>query len=179
MRQGYIRLYRKSLDSGLIRSHNAWILFTYCLLKATHQEYKAVVGNQEILLQPGQFIFGRRMAAEETGLTERQIRTALQSLINLKILTSKTTNKFSIITIINWDIYQAPEPENDQQNDQHVTSNRPHTKTKEHKNNKESPCFFSLLERYWDHDLITRCFKAIASTRKSNKVSESVLLAQL
>ena len=80
-------------------------------------------------------IFGRRIAAEETGLTERQIRTALQSLRNLKILTIKTTNKFSIITIINWNTYQAPETENDQQNDQHATSNRPHTRTEEHKKN--------------------------------------------
>lgn len=135
MRKGYVRLYRKSLDSGLIRNHNAWILFTYCLLKATHKKRKAVIGKQEIMLFPGQFIFGRRMAAEETGLTEQQIRTALGTLKTLQILTIKPTNKFSIITIINWGSYQAPESEVNQQSNQHLTSNQPQTKTEECKNN--------------------------------------------
>jgi len=135
MNRGYVKIYRKTLDSGFLRNHNAWILFSYCLLKATHKEYKAIVGNQEVYLKPGQLIFGRRLAAEETGLSERQIRTALVFLQNVQIVTSKPTNKFSIISIVNWETYQSPEPDTDQQNDQHATSNRPHTRTKEHKNN--------------------------------------------
>jgi len=51
-------------------------------------------------------------------------------------LTIQTTNRFSIISIINWDIYQGRETQNDQQNDQLPTSKRPHTITKEHKHNK-------------------------------------------
>jgi hypothetical protein len=131
MKRGYVRLWRKSLDGGLLRRHKIWVFFTYCLLKATHRRVKVVVGCQEIILEPGQFIFGRRVASEETGLTEREIRTCCRSLATLKILTSKTTNKFSIITFVNWPTYQAPEDENDQQNDQVPTSKRPHTRTRE------------------------------------------------
>lgn len=138
MHRGYVRLYRKSLDSGLIRNHNAWILFTYCLLKATHKQYKAVVGNQEIFLKPGQLIFGRRLASEETGLSEQQIRTALRTLAIFGILTIKSTNKFSIITIVNWDVYQKEDGQSNQQINQQSTSNQPHTKTKEHKNNNNN-----------------------------------------
>jgi hypothetical protein len=138
MHRGYVRLYRKSLDSGLIRNHNAWILFTYCLLKATHKQYKAVVGNQEIFLKPGQLIFGRRLASEETGLSEQQIRTALRILAIFGILTIKSTNKFSIITIVNWDVYQKEDGQSNQQINQQSTSNQPHTKTKEHKNNNNN-----------------------------------------
>ena len=177
MNKGYIKLHRKSLDNGLLKNHKAWVLFSYCLLKATHKEFKAIVGNHEVLLYPGQLIFGRRRASEETGLTHQQIRTALQSLRNLKILTSKSTNKFSIITIINWDTYQSIEPENNQQINQSLTSKQPHTRTKEHKNN--IPDFFSLKKRYSDPELIEQVFEAIASTRKSNRVAENVLIAQL
>lgn len=183
MNRGYIRLWRKTLDSGLLRQPNVWILFSYCLLKATYKRRKVIHGGREILLEPGQFIFGRRVASEETGLTEREIRTALQSLINLKILTSKTTNRFSIITIVNWAIYQAPEDENDQQNDQQPTSNRPQTRIKEGKK-KRTPeefqgAFTSLLDRYPEHNLIEQVFQAIASTRKRNRIADTVKLSIL
>jgi len=183
MNRGYIRLWRKVLDSGLLQKHKVWILFSYCLLKATYKTRKVIHGGREIILAPGQLIFGRRVASEETGLTEREIRTALASLISLGILTSKTTNKFSIITIVNWSSYQAPEDENDQQSDQQATSKRPQTRIREGKK-KKSPeefqgLFSSLLSRYPEKDLIDQAFQAIASTRKTKRIADTVKLSVL
>lgn len=134
MNRGYVRLWRKSLDAGWIKNHKLWCFWTYCLMKASHKEFDTIVGLQIVHLMPGQFIFGRRKAAEETGLSEREVRTILAFLINAGNLTIKTTNKYSVITIVNWPIYQSVNNENDQQNDQQVTSNRPHTRIKEYKN---------------------------------------------
>ena len=107
MNRGYVRLWRKSLDAGWIRNHKLWAFWSYCLLKASYKEYDAIVGLQIIHLLPGQFIFGRKKASKETGLTEQQIRTILAFLRKAGNLTIKTTNKFSIITIINWPTYQG------------------------------------------------------------------------
>jgi hypothetical protein len=107
MEQGYIKLWRKSLESGLLRNHKVWVFWTWCLLKATHKEHTAVIGYQQVLLQPGQFVFGRRKAAKETGLSEREVRTSIVLLGKWKNLTIKTTNKFSIITLVNWAHYQS------------------------------------------------------------------------
>jgi len=74
---------------------------------------------------PGDFIFGRRSASIELGMSERTIRTNLDSLRKRKNVTIKTTNKFSIISVINWDIYQSDKSTSDQQSDQQVTSKRP------------------------------------------------------
>ncbi|MBN2178229.1 MAG: conserved phage C-terminal domain-containing protein [Deltaproteobacteria bacterium] len=128
MNRGWIKLYRRSLDSGILRNHNVWVLFTYCLLKASHKQRKAIIGNQEIILEPGQFIFGRRVAARETGLSEREVRTGLDILKNWKILTIKTTNRFSVITIVNWGTYQGGESEDDPQNDQQPANKVPQTR---------------------------------------------------
>jgi len=49
----------------------------------------------------------------------------------------------------------------------------------EEREKKEPPDFSSLKARYPDQDLIGRALSAIASTRKSGKVADSVLLAQL
>ena len=88
----------------------------------------------------------------------------------MQLLNIKTFNKYSIITIINWNQYQ----QNEQQVNNRRTSNEHKQELKE-----ETPDFFSLRERYSDQDLINRVFQAIASTRKSGKVADSVLLAQL
>ena len=59
-----------------------------------------------------------------------------------------------------------------------VTSKRPASDHKqEHK--KNPPDFFSLKKRYKNPDLIDDAFRAIATTRKSGKVADSVLIAQL
>ena len=105
MNRGYIRLWRKSLDAGWIRNHKLWAFWSYCLLKASYREYDAVVGLQIIHLLPGQFIFGRKKASQETGLTEREVRTIVEFLRKAGNLTIKTTNRFSIITIMNWHTY--------------------------------------------------------------------------
>jgi len=147
MNRGYVRLWRKSLDAGWIKNYKLWCFWTYCLMKATHKEYDAVVGLQIVHLMPGQFIFGRRKAATETGLTEREIRTVLDFLRKAGNLTIKTTNKFSIITIVNWTIYQSVEIKNDPLNDQPLTSKGPHTRTKEHKN-KYTSNFLSFWQAF-------------------------------
>ena len=136
MNQGYVRLWRKTLESGWLRNHQLWAFWSWCLMKATHKEYDAVIGYQQVRLVPGQFIFGRRQAAIETGLSEQQIRTIVDSLKNRGNLTIKSTNRFSIISIVNWEIYQGNGIENNQQTNQQLTNNQPHTNTETHKQRK-------------------------------------------
>lgn len=135
MNRGYIRLWRKSLDAGWIRNHKLWAFWTYCLMKASYKEFDAIVGLQVVHLMPGQFIFGLHVASKETGLTIREIRTILDFLRKAENLTIKTTNKFSIITIINWPTYQGEEIKNDTLNDKPLTNKGQHTNIKEVKNN--------------------------------------------
>jgi len=107
MNRGYVHLWRKSIDAGWIRNHKLWALWTWCLLKASYREHDIIVGRQVVHLMPGQFIFGRKKAAEETGLTEQEIRTIIELLKKAGNLTIRSTNKFSIITLMNWHIYQG------------------------------------------------------------------------
>lgn len=177
MNRGYVRLWRKVLDSGWLKNHRLWIFWSYSLLKATHRRFTAIVGATAIDLAPGQFIFGLRIAHEETGLTVRQIRTCLAFLTKAGNMTIKTTNKFSIITIANWTTYQCNEDENDTPNDKQTTSRRQHTITEAYKNKKTPENFSSeissLMDRY-DGDLLDRVFKAFASTRKSGMISDGI-----
>jgi hypothetical protein len=112
---GYIWLYRKSRHSSVFQNSKLWHFWTWCLLSATHQPFEALVGFQNVHLNPGQFLFTRRLAMKELPLSEREIRTCVETLKKLENLTIKTTNKYSIITICNWPLYQIEFSENVQQ----------------------------------------------------------------
>ena len=128
MNRGYIHLWRKSLDAGWIRNHELWAFWSWCLLKATYREYDAIVGLQRVHLKPGQFVFGLKKASQETGLSIQQIRTILGFLKKAGNLTIKTTNKFSVITIINWDTYQGGETQINKQSNKPLTNDQQHTR---------------------------------------------------
>jgi len=146
---GWVKLWRKSLESGLLQNHELWAFWCWCLLKATHKEHKQMVGWQTVELQPGQFIFGRKQAASELALTERKIRTCAKKLENLGNLTINSTNKYSIITIVNWETYQQSDQQSDQQNDQRVTSGRPASDHKQEGKKGKKEEYPSDFERFW------------------------------
>ena len=116
---GWIQLHRKLLENPVFKNPKLLQTFLYCLLKATHTEREQLVGDTIVKLQPGQLVTGRKSLAEATGLTEQKIRTALDKLKKLGILTSKPTTKYSVISITNWDSYQ--------QTNQQVTNSQPTT----------------------------------------------------
>lgn len=142
MEHGYVKLWRKCLDSGLLKNPTAWQLFGYLLLKATHRAHRQLVGGMVFDLQPGDVIFGRSKAADDLCVGEQSIRTALKLLEKLEIVTSKSTNKCTVISFVNWDRYQDDQPAPNQQTNQHLTSNQPapnqHLTTNKNERKKEN-----------------------------------------
>ena len=136
MQRGYVKLWRKTLDSGLLQNGPAWQLFGYLLLRATHKPYRTIVGGVVCELVPGEVVFGRSKAAADLGLGEQQIRTALNLLKKMKIATSRSTNKFTVVSLVNWHNYQDDQAAANQQTNQPVTSIQPAVNHKqEFKNN--------------------------------------------
>jgi hypothetical protein len=106
MDQGYIKIWRKSLNSGLMKNANLWTFWSWCLLSATWRKRRTFVGYQVVDLEPGQFVFSRTSASESLRMSVQTIRTCLKKLEEMKNLTIKSTNKYSVITIVNWGSYQ-------------------------------------------------------------------------
>lgn len=182
MNRGYVKVWRKIQDSDILKNHKYCTFFLWCLTKASHKRVTVIVGYQPVALEPGQFIFGRRMAAIELGMTEREIRTCLQISKKSNFATIKTTNKFSIITIINWPTYQGQEtdarPAKRPTGDQQATTNKNVKNVK-----KKDPDFFSsrfsALRDQYPSDFqknIDEILAAISSTRKRGKITDSVKL---
>ncbi len=45
MNEGWIKLHRKILDNGILRDQNAWIVFSWLLLKVDRKTGKKIVGR--------------------------------------------------------------------------------------------------------------------------------------
>lgn len=114
---GWIKLHRKMLEWEWYDDINVCRLWTHLLLKANHKPNNW----KGIAVQAGQCVTGRHSLAKETGLTEQQIRTALNKLKSTGEVTSKIYSKFSVITITSWNEYQ----QDNQQNNHQSTSNQP------------------------------------------------------
>ena len=125
MERGYVKLWRKALDSGLLQNGPAWQLCGYLLLKASHKSRKSIFGGVVCELQAGEAVFGRSKAANDLCLSEQQIRTALNLLKKMEIITTRATNKFTVISFVNWGKYQDEQPANNQQTDIQATSTQP------------------------------------------------------
>ena len=125
-----------------------WI---WCLLKATHDDYTQMVGLQEVNLVKGQFVFGRKVASDELQMSESKTYRLIKKLELMQNLNIKTNNKFSIITIENWELYQFDENKNEQQFEQQMnnkrTTNEQQMNTnkniKNNKNNKNNNNIYS------------------------------------
>ena len=100
-------------------------------MKASYKEYDLVVGFQQVHLMPGDFIFGLKNASKELKIPIQPIRTCLEMLKTSGNITIKTTNKFSIISIVNWNTYQ------DQENIINKQINKPLTNKQQTTNNKQ------------------------------------------
>jgi hypothetical protein len=117
--RGYVKLWRKSVDSPIWGDWPAWGVWTWCLMKATHAPHGAKVrkgnGLAIIALRPGQFVFGRNVAAEELHMPPSSVRNNILKLEKLGMLDRSSEGGYSVVTICNWELYADLE---NSQNDQ-------------------------------------------------------------
>lgn len=101
--EGWVTLHRKFLQWEWFDIPEMVKFFIYLLLMAGYSERK----YRGIQLQRGQIITSTPIMMKDTKLSEQQIRTCIKRLKSTGEITCKSTNKFTIITICNYDRYQS------------------------------------------------------------------------
>lgn len=122
MRPGYIKVSRDLLGSRIFGNEKLLKVWIWCLLKAAHKEHEQMIGMQKVLLRPGQFVFRRPRAASELGLTESTVWRLMNFLKAENSLDIKTSNKYSVVTLINWGFYQGLEATVDRESKRSATN---------------------------------------------------------
>lgn len=61
---------------------------------------------KRVSLEPGQFVFGRKKAATELGMSESAVYYPMKVLEGLGNINMLPNTSYSIISVVNWDTYQ-------------------------------------------------------------------------
>lgn len=138
---GWIKLHRKFTSWEWFTDVSTCHLFMYCVLRANHEDKKW--RGQSI--KRGEFVTSLATLAKETGLTVRQVRTSQDKLILTGEVTIKTSNKYRIISVTNYNFYQDIDKQDDKQatnkrqtNDKQATTDKNNKNYKNYKNEKEN-----------------------------------------
>lgn len=142
MGKRYIKLYEQILNWEWFCDPNTLQLFLYLLLKANYKDSSF----QGVDVKRGQIVTSLSKLGQATGQTIRMVRDNLKHLEMTGEVTSQSTNRYRIITIVRYDEYQSSDKQNDKQMTNEVTSeltskaaNKTATSIEyiEHKENKE------------------------------------------
>lgn len=174
MRRGYVKLWRKAFDSGLHQNHMAFTAWMWILAHAAHKPHRQVVGSSFVDLLPGQLVVGRKSLAATLKMSEQNIRTVLQLLEKCENLTIKSTNKFSVLTVVNWELYQGDDAETTNKvtstqpaPNQHLTTIKNEKNEKHEKNLKGNSATAKPAAVVADDFLLTKSGKKLTGKRLS------------
>ena len=100
--EGWVVFYRRLIDWEWFRDSKTFQLFAYCIFRAniTSGSWRGID------YQRGEFITTLANLSAATGQTTQEIRTRLLRLRSTGEISIKTTNKYTIIIVCKYDIYQ-------------------------------------------------------------------------
>lgn len=122
---GFIKIHRKILEWEWYKKPITKAVFLHLLLRANRED-KTWKG---VLVKRGECITSLSKLASELGISVQQARDSLNNMQKTHEVTIKTTNRYSLIKLNNYDSYQL----NDKQST-HETTSKTHTVQQQLKN---------------------------------------------
>ena len=99
----FIKLYRKFTEWEWYSDISTSRLFLHLILTVNWTDKKW----QGICIERGSRVASYQVLSTETGLSVKQARTAIKKLQSTGEVAIKSTNKYSVFTVKNYDLYQA------------------------------------------------------------------------
>ena len=152
--EGWIKIHRKLRDKGWYRQSNKIHLWIELLLRASHNEREFMFNGENIKLEPGQLIAGRKSLAEATGISESCIERTLTFFEKTEQqIEQQKTNRNRLITILSWHEYQSTEQQTEQQADNKRTTSGHIQEGKERKKLKDEDATASVWKIFWNKEV--------------------------
>lgn len=121
--KGFALFHRKVMDCGFYKDSQAVHLWFHLVMKATHKPIVSTTEFGDIRLERGQCITGRHKLASETGISPDRIQYLLRRFVSMDMISAESNRKFTVISIVKYDEYQADFLPTDYQQ---ITSANPH-----------------------------------------------------
>jgi len=134
----WIKLYEKIDKSSIYKDSEMVHLWVHLLIKATKFPYNVNWGGDEITLNPGELITGRKKLSADLKINESKIQRSLKFFEKCHMIEQRTNRQSRIVTVLNWDNYQTSEQRVNNErttSEQRVNTNKKERKKKEELNN--------------------------------------------
>lgn len=115
MNNGWIKLHRKLTEKGYYKNSYYVHLWLHLLFLASHSQTEFLWNGKIEKLSVGQFITGRKQLAKQTGISETTIERILKCFESEQQIGQQKTNKYRVITILNYESYQKVDSKVDSQ----------------------------------------------------------------
>jgi len=102
----FILVYDSIWDNPISTKPNYLAVFLYILSHAYKKDKEIIVNNQKMLIKRGQWFGSILKIAKHFNISTQTVVRILNYLKTENILEIKSTNKFSLFTVLNYDIYQ-------------------------------------------------------------------------
>lgn len=129
----YIKVDRNILKWRWWHTHNTLIVFLWLLINANVKDHD--FENEKI--HRGEVATSLKSISNATDLSIQSVRTALSHLKSTGEITSRSRNKYTVITIVNYSMYQDA-PTNKTTDNQQTNNKQTTNKQQQYKNNKNN-----------------------------------------
>ena len=113
--EGWIKLHRKLIDSKVFANPNILKIWIFFLVKANFKKVFVPVscgtGITTVTLEKGQFLFGRNKAEKKLKINRNTIYKNMKKMEKDGLISIKSNNHYSIVTICNYEQYQPSDDE--------------------------------------------------------------------
>ncbi len=109
---GWIKLHRGIFDHWIASDSDYLCVWLRMLTDANFEDKKHLFNGSLIEIKRGQIIFGLEAWSAKTGVTIAKLRRLLDMLEKDKMINRQKTNKFSLISILNYTRYQDDDRQN-------------------------------------------------------------------
>jgi hypothetical protein len=109
---GWIKLHRGIFDHWIASDPDYLCVWLRMLTDANFEDKKHLFNGSLIEIKRGQIIFGLEAWSAKTGVTIAKLRRLLDILEKDKMINRQKTNKFSLISILNYTRYQDDDRQN-------------------------------------------------------------------
>lgn len=163
MEGGWIKIHRSIKEWEWYGVPEVVVVWIHILVNANMKDLKW----KGMMIPRGSFVTSFAQLSKETGLSVQQVRTCIERLKSTNEITTKSTNKWTIVTVCKYNDYQLHEHPNQQaeQQAEQQASNMQATTSKEGKN--INICVLDNTPAYTREGGVKEDWRFISSVRQS------------
>lgn len=152
-KKGWVKIHRCLTEKVIWKcsTPEQKVILITLLLMADHKGNEWEWKGEKFITKPGQFITSLKSIAEEAGqgISIQNIRSSLKKFEKYRFLTNESTKTGRLITIVNWEFYQAkPEEVTKDPTKSQQSGNKEVTTNKNVKNVKKN-IYDDFFEQLW------------------------------